>query len=294
MRGMDEQRSETLAERIRAHGATLTRAERLLADAVLQNYPVSGLGSITALAEAAGVSTPTVARMARKLGYDGYPQLQAAVRAEVEAALSAPVARQERWAEGAPDGHILTRFAEAAADTLRQSLRRIDPATFDAVAALLADASHGAHIAGGRVTGALAQYLFTHLRVIRPGVTLFSPTADEWPQQVLNMAAGDVLALFDIRRYSPDIERLAAAAAARGVRVALFTDPWRSPAARHARHVFSLRVAAPSAWDSAVATLCVVETLIAATQALHWRETRDRMTTLETLFGEARPSRRAP
>ena len=291
MRAMDEQRSETLAERLRAQGAALTGAERKLADAMLRNYPVSGLGSITALAEAAGVSTPTVARMARKLGYDGYGALQSALRGELKAALADPVARQERWAS-APESHILNRFAEAAADNLRQSLRRIDPATFDAVAALLADRARGAHVAGGRITGALAQYLFTHLQVIRPGVTLLPPNADAWPQHVLNMAEGDALVLFDIRRYAPMIERLAAMAAARGVTVVLFTDPWRSPAARHAAHVFSLRIEAPSAWDSAVAPLCVLESLIAAAQALDWRETRARMTALEALFDEARQFRR--
>ncbi|PKQ04231.1 MAG: RpiR family transcriptional regulator, partial [Alphaproteobacteria bacterium HGW-Alphaproteobacteria-10] len=214
-RGMAEQRAETLAERIRAHGAALTRSERLLADAVLHNYPVSGLGSITALAEAAGVSTPTVARMARKLGYGGYPQLQAALRAELEAALSDPVSKQERWAEGAPDGHILNRFAEAAADNLRQSLRRLDSAMFDAVATLLADRARGVHVVGGRITDPLAAYLATHLLRIRPGVRRIDPNPEGWPQHLLDMAAGDVLVIFDIRRYSPEIERLAAMAAAR-------------------------------------------------------------------------------
>lgn len=291
MRAMDEQQAETLAERLRAHGAALTQAERRLADAMLHNYPVSGLGSITALAEAAGVSTPTVARMARKLGYGGYPALQAALRGELEAALADPVARRERWA-AAPDGHILNRFAEAAADNLRQSLRRIDPAAFDATAALLADERHAVHVAGGRITGALAQYLYTHLRMMRPGVTLLGPDAASWPPHVLDMGAGDALVLFDIRRYAPALERLAAMAAARGASVVLLTDPWRSPAARHARHVFSLRIEAPSAWDSAAAPLCLVESLLAAAQALDWRATRARMTALEGLSDAARQARR--
>ncbi|HIC80352.1 MAG TPA: MurR/RpiR family transcriptional regulator, partial [Kiloniellaceae bacterium] len=54
----------TVAERIRGHFESLTRAERQLANTMLANYPVSGLGSITAVSESAGVSTPTVARMA--------------------------------------------------------------------------------------------------------------------------------------------------------------------------------------------------------------------------------------
>ena len=55
----------TVAERIRDRFQELTRAERQLANAILANYPVSGLGSITALAETSGVSTPTAVRMAK-------------------------------------------------------------------------------------------------------------------------------------------------------------------------------------------------------------------------------------
>ena len=65
---MEKGQNLTVAERIRHQFEGLTRAERQLANAMLENYPVSALGSITAVAEASDVSTPTVARMARKLG----------------------------------------------------------------------------------------------------------------------------------------------------------------------------------------------------------------------------------
>jgi len=55
----------TVAERIRTSFGELTRAERQLANVIIENYPVSGLGSITAIAQTSGVSTATVARMTR-------------------------------------------------------------------------------------------------------------------------------------------------------------------------------------------------------------------------------------
>ena len=44
---------ENIAERLQAKVDSLTRAERQLADTMMENYPVSGLGSITTLAEKA-------------------------------------------------------------------------------------------------------------------------------------------------------------------------------------------------------------------------------------------------
>jgi DNA-binding MurR/RpiR family transcriptional regulator len=44
---------KTVAERLRGGFQELTRAERQLANALLDNYPILGLGSITAVAESA-------------------------------------------------------------------------------------------------------------------------------------------------------------------------------------------------------------------------------------------------
>jgi DNA-binding MurR/RpiR family transcriptional regulator len=144
---MDTAHDLTVAERVRSLFDELTRAEKQLANALLENYPVSGLGSITILAEASGVSTPTVVRMAKKLGFKGFPELQAALRSELEATISNPIAKHDRWAENAPDTHILNRFADAVMDNLRQTLRQMDPQGFTAVTAILLH-SHAGHPLG--------------------------------------------------------------------------------------------------------------------------------------------------
>ncbi len=285
---MSNKRSRTLAERIRENFDELTRAEHQLADIILENYPVSAMGSITTLANASRVSTPTVARMARKLGFSGFPAMQIALREELEATISNPIAKHERFAESAPDTHILNRFAEAALENMRQSLKRIDPKTFDSVAALLSNSENDVYVAGGRITHTIAQYFFTHMQVIRKGMNLIDSGSSTWPHFVLNMNEGDVLVAFDIRRYERDLLRLAEMATARGVTLVLFTDQWGSPAARHARHVFNLRIEVPSAWDSSVVTLFLVEALLAAVQTNTWGETRDRVKSLEELFDKTK------
>ncbi len=285
---MGRRQDLTVAERIRSRFESLTRAERQLANAMLANYPVSGLGSITAVSETASVSTPTVVRMAKKLGFAGFPQLQGALRTELEATISNPIAKHDRWAETAPDTHILNRFADAAMENMRQTLKQISPEDFNAVANLLADRRRAVHVVGGRLTRSLADYLFTHMQVIRDGMTLIASNANSWPHYVLNMKPRDILVAFDIRRYEHDILRLVEMAKARGVVVVLFTDQWGSPAAKQASHSFHCRIEAPSAWDSSVVTLFIVEALIAAVQNETWDETKDRMKSLEALFDETK------
>lgn len=289
---METAQDLTVAERIRGKFERLTRAERQLANAMLANYPVSGLGSITAIAEASGVSTPTVVRMAKKLGFSGFPELQAQLRAELEATISSPIAKHDRWAQHAPDTHILNRFADAVMENMRQTLKQLSPEVFNAVAALLADKKRTVYVVGGRITRSLADYFFTHMQVIRNRVTLIAPNANTWPHYVLNMQAGDVLVAFDVRRYEHDISRLAEMAKTKGVTLVLFTDQWGSPAAKHATHSFHARIEAPSAWDSSVVTLFIVEALIAAVQTATWDETKDRMKMLEELFDRTKMFRK--
>nr|WP_210279561.1 MurR/RpiR family transcriptional regulator [Rhizobium metallidurans] len=259
-----------------------------MAESLLDNYPVSGLGSITTIAENAGVSTPTVVRMVQKLGFKGYPDFQAHLHQEVEATISNPIAKHDRWASNAPGTHILNRFADAIIDNLRQTLTGLDTATFDSVATLLSDRKRNLYFVGGRITGALAEYFFTHMQVIRPNTALLSANSSSWPQYVLNMNPGDLLIIFDIRRYEQELVSLATAARNSGAEIIIFTDQWASPATKLARHTFRVQIEAPSAWDSSVVTLFIVEALIEAVQNSTWDETKERMKTLEGLFEQTR------
>ncbi|MCV2866858.1 MurR/RpiR family transcriptional regulator [Albidovulum sediminicola] len=284
--------AKTVEQQIRARFDTLTRSERQLASYITRHYPVAVLGSITALAKEAEVSTPTVVRLAQKLGYKGYPDFQTTVRAEVEERLISPIAKHDRWAVGVPDTHILNRFADAVVGNLQATLGQIDHDEFDAIAGLMADRNRSIYAMGGRITHAMADYFVTHMKVIRPNVTLISDMSNAWPPALIDMAPGDVLLAFDIRRYENNVLTLVEMAADQGAEVVLITDQWVSPAAERARYRLSAHIEAPSAWDSTVAIQVLVETLMAAIQSLTWDETQARMKRLEELYARARFFRR--
>ena len=283
----------TIEEQLRAAMPDLTRAERQLATHVLTHYPVAALGSITVLARSAEVSTPTVVRLCQKLGFKGYPDLQSSLRTEVEAMLVSPLAKHDRWAGGAPDTHILNRFADAVVQNLQATLRQIDHAEFDAAARLLADPGRAVYVIGGRITHALADYFVTLMKVVRPQVTLLSGLSNTWPPALLDMKAGDVLVVFDIRRYENSVLQLVELAVEQGAEVILVTDRWVSPAAVHARHTLVAHIEAPSAWDSTVSITVLVETLLASVQTLTWAETEARLKRLEALYDRSRFFRRS-
>ncbi len=276
--------SRTVRDRIHASYESLTQTERKLAGALLENYPAAGLASITQVAERAGVSGPTVARMVQKIGFKGFPQFHEALREELEAQLSGPVQKRNNWASEAPDSHLLNRFTESVMQNLSQTMSHLDTKRFERAVELLASQDRHLFVVGGRITRALAEYAFTHLQAIRPQVTHMTSSAATWPHYVVDMKPGDVLLMFDIRRYETNLQRLAELASARGVQVILLTDQWMSPVAKLADQVFTCWGEIPSAWDSNIATMMLLEALIAGAQEKTWPDTRQRFERLDEIF----------
>lgn len=285
---MAAKNQSTISELIRIRYQDLTRKERKFADTLLANYPVAGLASITEVAAGASVSTPTILRTAKKLGFKGFPGFQAALRSEIKDALATPIVKHERWASEAPQEHILNQFATATMNNMSSSLRQIDHRTFDKVSNLLANEDKKIAIVGGRLSHAIADYLATHLQIIRDDVALLSASPSRWPHHLLNMKSGDVLVLFDVRRYETNLSDLAKLASKRGIKIVLFTDQWMSPISTKAEHTLAVRIEVPSGWDSAVVTLFLVEALVAAVETHRWPQTRSRIKELEKLFDTTR------
>jgi len=264
-----------------------------VANLLLTDYPVSGLLTITELAEQADVSTPSVVRMSKKLGFDGYTELQREMRQEAAASLKDPINKLDAWHDD--DGlHIVHQFSNAVSANMRNSLQRLDVKQFDAVAQLLANPANKIYITGGRLTHSMANHLYNHLQILRSDVTDLGTSANIWPQHLVEMDEQSVVLLFDIRRYESDLADLAKLSRDRGATVVLMTDQWGSPIGKLSRYKFNALVEAPSAWDSMICLLFIVEALIAAVQNNSQQASKARIEELEKLFGKTHLFHKTP
>ncbi|WP_170560848.1 MurR/RpiR family transcriptional regulator [Ruegeria atlantica] len=280
---MQEERRVRVTDRLLAHKDKMTPSERQLVSVLLDDYPMAGLGSITELASAASVSTTTVARMLQKTGFQGYPQFQAALRSEVKEMISGPVAKRDLWQNDLPEEHILNRYSQQTLANQKRTIDEVDPDEFDSFCNLLCDPNRRIFITGGRITGTLAQYLYLHLQMIRPDVRLL-PVAASWTHDLLDVRKDDVLIALDVRRYENASLLIGQLCHEREAEIVLFTDQWRSPIHRLAKHTFAARIAVPSAWDSMAAILVLMECVIAEVQERLWDSVKERTDELEQAF----------
>lgn len=246
--------------------AALTPSERRVARALLAEYPIAGLESLPRLAEAAEVTGPTVLRFVRKLGFEGYPEFQRALREEVQARMESPLTLYGSQAARRPDA-VLEESHRAFRRALDKTFGAIPPSEFRAVVRLLADERRRVFCTGGRFSQLLAHYLWAELRMIRGGCVLIGETFDPRVDELVDVGRGDVLCVYDYRRYQEDTITFARHAAARRATLVLFTDPWLSPAADVADHVIVAHPDSASPFDSMLAASAITETVIAGVVA---------------------------
>ncbi|MGF6228756.1 DNA-binding MurR/RpiR family transcriptional regulator [Inquilinus ginsengisoli] len=279
----------TIEHRIRAGLPALTPSERRVARTVLSAYPIAALETIAELAERAQASAPTILRWVSKLGYSGFPQFQRDVREEVQDRMKSPLSLFDSAPRlEAAEGGLLHGFFAAAAATLLETERMIDPATLDAVIDVLADPRRRILALGGRTSHIQAKYLVFHLHHLRAGVQELQAAAVPLYYQAADLGRRDVVVAFDYRRYERQSIALCRTAAKQGATVILITDPWLSPIAEVAAHVLTVGIAIPSPFDTGVTGIALVEVLLAGVLGRQGRQARERMQMLEDKAGEAR------
>lgn len=272
----DEQ-PPSVAEQTRNSMQEFSSAERKVARALLAEYPGAGLDTVANLAERAGVSAPTVLRFGRRLGYQGFPELQAALRAELARRASGPLARFDVRRPAGSASELVRRDAEERGRAVAASLTAITPYEIDSAVALIADKSRRVTLAGGRFSHVLARYLELYLQQLRPKTRLLDSSPHQRVGQLVDVGRNDVFVLFDYRRYQRDIVSLAERVHGRGASVVLFTDPWLSPAAAYADVVLPTSVDSPSPFDSLATGFVLVEALAAGVLAVRGEAATRRM-----------------
>ncbi|MCX7303143.1 MAG: MurR/RpiR family transcriptional regulator [Hyphomicrobiales bacterium] len=248
--------AELISDRI----DTMPAGERRAAQALVANYPVIGLKTVAEFSQAAGVSSPTILRFVARLGFQNYPEFQAALQDELAAQLQSPASRA-----GQPQPSRQGRTpatVEATLENIRETFRHVSAKQIADIVALLAQPKADVFLVGGRFTDPVARYMAAHLTIIRPRVQHLVGQESNWRDRLIDMGKRDVVMIFDIRRYQESLLRFAEKAHQRGVHIILFTDQWLSPIARFARHVVAGRTAVPSPWDSSAALFVVAEMLI--------------------------------
>lgn len=266
--------------------ANLTAGEQAVARYFEDHWPSSALAQLRQITEATGVSSATVARFARKLGYADFRDLSNAGRRETQARLDVPATRLRRLHERESpdtDARLLptVRFEVAAAD-LGHTLSGIDLDAFARIAGLLAD-SHRPLYLGAVASGQpLLHYFALLLRYLRPNIVVLDGV-DRWAHELAGLEPGAVVlgAAFD--RYPVPVQSLLQFAQTKGATTVLLTNRRSSPLVSHANISLFVTSRAEPLFRSRVGLVVLLESLVDAV-ALRLGSNAERADDIETFF----------
>jgi DNA-binding MurR/RpiR family transcriptional regulator len=266
-----------VAGRIKERGATLTGAERRVAEAILAAPQAVGFGTVADLAAAAGAGAATVVRLATKLGYDGFSELQDSIQRDLLAQLRPAAERiREQSGDTGRGRHVAVQLANVQA-----TLDDVDDATLAAVVERLADLRAPVAVLSGDASDGVARLLADQLALLRPLVSRLAGNDVAVRRQLASLPDGALVIALDVRRYDRWVLDAIGIAVARGLPIVAVTDSVLSPLASAARWTFVVTAGSLGPFDSHVGTLALVDLVVTETSARLRRSATDRLDAVE-------------
>lgn len=255
------------------------RAARWLAD----HSNEVALLSMRQQAKSAGVSAPTMVRLARLLGYPDY----ASLRRPFQYAMTGGRVGFSRRAAALQAAPAATRIAElvreiagAQMDDLQSVQSLNSPEQIEAAAKSIARAKRVGFM-GVRSSFGIAYTFRYGYNMIATNGLLFDGIGDTLLDQADTLDASDALVAISQAPYStPAVEALNAAKQ-RGVTIVALTDSDLSPLARDADHVLRFRTESISFVPSMIGPLALVELLLARLAGRGGQKVIDRLARVE-------------
>jgi DNA-binding MurR/RpiR family transcriptional regulator len=262
---------DELKATISARYPAMSKQLQTIARFALERPNELALGTVAAIASAAGVQPSAMVRFANALDFGGFSEMQQIFRGRlVERSVSYRERIEHMRRSGgtgagtdAPSG-VLHRSVTESIGELGHLEEAVDPGDIDAAIRLLAAAPH-IHVLAQRRAFPVACYLAYALAQLELRTHLIDSVGGMLSEFVRGIAPREVLIVVSFRNYSSGVIEAASACHARGVPVIAITDSPLSPLKPAAKVCFELGDDSSRPFRSLVAPLCLAQALVVST-----------------------------
>ena len=274
-----------LLQNIKEGMSSFSKGQRLIAAYILEHYDKAAYHTASKLGTIVGVSESTVVRFANELGYEGYPELQRALKKLIRSRLTS-FQRMEITNSLIGENDVLEKVLTSDIEKIRQTAAEIDSASFAAAVQNIVDAKN-IYILGVRSSSTLAGFLNYSLRMIFDNVRLIETTSGgELFEQILNIGENDVIIAISFPRYSKRVINAVAYAKRAGAQVISLTDSPEAPIATDADYVLVAQSDMASFVDSLIAPMSIINALVVAVSRANEEDVSQRLRKLEVIWDE--------
>lgn len=237
-----------------------THSERQIALFLLNNREMIPFETATSIAARLDVSSVTVGRFCRMLGFRHFRDLKEHLRGSANLPWLAGDDFQE-FLKGFTDSDKRRKTLEREIELLVSVYERSQNTVWrDAIAQIAA--SKRVQIIGFQTERGIATLLAHQLQYVRPGVELVEGASGNYVDILLEDPKDRCLIIVDIRRYSRKSQALAKKAKQAGLPLIIITDTLCDWAAHYTKHVLTADADGYLFWHSAVPMVGLVNLLV--------------------------------
>lgn len=256
---MQNNLSEILTEKL----PKLSKGHKKIAEYILNHYDKAAFMTASKLGSIVGVSESTVVRFATELNFEGYPEMQKALKEFTNNKLTT-VQRMNVMNDQLAGEDVLSRVLNFDIEQIRKTLDEIDRETFSVTVDALVEAKN-IYVIGARSASVLARFIVFYFNLMFDNVKIVHTTStSEMFEQILNIGSEDIMIGVSFPRYSKQTVKAFKYAHENGAQVVAITDSKASPLAKYADHLLLAHSDMASFADSLVAPMSLINALISA------------------------------
>lgn len=241
----------------------LSKGHRKIAEYILGHYDKAAFMTASKMGNIVGVSESTVVRFATELGFEGYPEMQKALKEFTSNKLTT-VQRMNVMNDQMSGEDVVGRVLNFDIEQIRKTLDELDREAFNTTVDALASAKT-IYVIGARSASVLARFIVFYFNIMFENVKLVHTTStSEMFEQILNIGENDIMIGVSFPRYSKHTVKAFRYAHDNGAKVIAITDSKASPLAKYADHLLLAHSDMASFADSIVAPMSLINALISA------------------------------
>lgn len=272
-----------LASKISQNAEKFTPSDRIIADYLLRVFPLGFMQNASEIADELEINTTTVTRFFPKIGYSNIKEARTDFRQDIQFMVNSPLDRLRiENQDQIISGNLITDAMEQDFSNIKNTLNQLNEETIDTFFNLIEDTTKTLFILGTRKELSLTHYFYIQISFFRDNIVLLSP--DNLVTRLADMKAGDLLVIFDFRRYSRLHEKAGQYASDTDARIILFADSPIAPSANMADCCFLVNTVGPSAFDSYTAGMTLINVLIAQMAEKYKKELVERQSRVDSLY----------
>lgn len=260
---------------------TFTDSQKKIADYLVENLDRTAFITLEDISSEVGVSTATVIRFARTLGYSGYTELQKDLQNIIKSKVALPY-RLDKPTE-IPQDKLLYDSFENDIKNVQLTLSHLDKDVLQDTIQLI-NSAKSVYILGMRGAFTLAYYMFSRLGQIKRNVHLVQSVGESEPEELISITKDDVCIAYFFQRIPKKIAILLSWLKQKGIKIILFTDINNNYAKDFGTKFLPCAVSGISFKKSYVAPLCLTNYLIAAIVGTDYDNSKKMLEEMEELL----------